>query len=222
MNQKPPQSQRRGSLSRQRQTERVESARQQLRTYFSTLDPPVQKLLTDRPLTREEYLRLHGSPELRAQRDVAYLEYSRLAIHVPEEWATRRKSFTALAKFQESLHRGEIKTRGASRKLPEEREDTFTAERVSQMMVRLRSGWELKCVLKTAGGAASGDEEIRRELQKLEYDSDEVAALMKARKLQTAAAHCFANQNGRRPESVRVSLSRAKRAATIQAPNKNR
>ena len=214
MKQKPPPSRHRGVLSRQQRTDRVDSARQELQKFLSTLHPAIRKAFRNpASLTPEEYVLLHCNSEFRAQKDAAYLVYIPLAMQVPEEWNACRRAFPALAKVQESQYRGGIKTRGASRKLHEEREDTIIVERVSQLISRLQPGWDLRERLKNAGGFAGGDEEIKRELLKLEYGDDEIAALMKGRTLRAAAAYCLAFQTGRKPQSVMVSLSRALRAS---------
>lgn len=200
-------------LSRDHRLAQGQQIRERAGRFLAELPELVRRHVLHEPLTLDEHKDYWlGPAEFRNQVTVARHQYEAIIVHDPLVWRQYcRKQIPGYKLIAEYTLLGRVPRRGAPTRRPEEREGFFIGECVNEAMKRLRQGCELRRRLKSLGGGASDDAEIRPKLMALGYGPEEITAILKTKQPLSAAIFLIARQTGKKPSAIRSSLGRSRR-----------
>jgi hypothetical protein len=189
-----------GSRNRQVDDGRVGHARQRIAAFLDSIDPLWRKsLVKPGSLTPDEHLRVFRERPT-AVRD----QYERLLIEIPADWTKYcARQDPAYRLLREYILLGHVRRRGAPTKTPQQRESSIIAHLVEEAERELKSGCDLCRRLKSAGGAASDNTQIRSQLSALGYRPEQITAILRTRKLRSAAIWVVAQRTRKKVSTIR-------------------
>lgn len=178
---------------------------EKLRNFLDRLEPGLRAYLGVGEMSAE-WLAIPDD-----RRTAAATEFERLVMGDPGAWKWYRRRWPSFAKFL-AIRAGRTGERGAPKKVADERGDFHLAKQAKDLAHRLAPGVEIRVRRRKAGGFASGEVEIAKELRAAHrYDSREIDAILRARTPFGAAARVLAERLDKDEEYVRAAVSRGRK-----------